>query len=159
VLSCFVRLSAVERGKKQDLGSWIQRAAHLLVGVDSLIHRFGADGGMPADLLGAPLFPQPLLGKEPGIIVYTPGIDCTPSHRQEVRLLGAIAASATVSGQFPADGGWTAFQHGSDFALCMSRLLQGVNLVSFFSGEVRVVHLCNFDWQVKRHGCYRIPPT
>jgi hypothetical protein len=34
--------------------------------------------------------------------------------------------------------------------LRVSRLLQGVNLVSFFSGEVCVVHFCNFDWPVKK---------
>jgi len=34
--------------------------------------------------------------------------------------------------------------------LLMSGFLQSVNLVSFFSGEVCVVHLCNFDWLVKK---------
>ena len=63
-----------------------------------------------------------------------------------------------VSGQLPADGGWITFQHVGNLVLGMSGFLQIVNLVSFFSGEVCVVHLCNFDWQVKRLGCYRISP-
>jgi hypothetical protein len=75
-----------------------------------------------------------------------------------MRLLRAITTLATVAAQFPADGRSASFQHLGNLALLESCLLQGVNLISFFSGEMCVVHLCNFDWQVKRLGCYRIPP-
>ncbi len=40
--------------------------------------------------------------------------------------------------------GRTSFEHLSYLALCMSCFLQGVNLVSFFSGEVCIVHLLQF---------------
>lgn len=43
-------------------------------------------------------------------------------------------------------------------ALRMARFLQSENLVSFFSGEVSVVYLCNFAWQVKRLGMLPHPP-
>jgi hypothetical protein len=70
--------------------------------------------------------------------------------RQSLCLLGAITASPSVSGQFTADGRGVSLEHDGYLALFVSRLLQGVNLVSFFSGEVCVVHLCNFDWLVKK---------
>jgi hypothetical protein len=65
-------------------------------------------------------------------------------------LFRAIATPSTVTPQLSADGGLASFQHVRYLALLVSCLLQGVNLVSFFSGEVCVVHLCNFDWPVKK---------
>ncbi|MEO8417829.1 MAG: hypothetical protein ABI475_03805 [Methylophilaceae bacterium] len=53
-------------------------------------------------------------------------------------------------GQLPADGRSASLQHVGYLAWFMSRLLQGVNLVLFFPGEVCVVDFCNFDWLVKK---------
>jgi len=54
---------------------------------------------------------------------------------------------------------FSSFKHVGYLDLCVYSLLQGVNLVSFFSGEVCLVHLCNLDLPVKGYGCYRIPPA
>ena len=70
-----------------------------------------------------------------------------------------VTASPTVSWQLSTDGWFASLQQFSYLYLFVSCLLQGINLVSFFSGEVCVVHLCNFDWPVKGHRCYRISPT
>ena len=127
-----------------------QQSACSLVRVDPLIHRLWADGDVPADLLWAPLFQQPVLRELPCRIVYRSCVERLPFHRLAVCLFGTVAASATVARQLSADCGFASFQHFSYFVLLVSCLLQGVNLVSFFSGDVCVVHLCNFDWLVKK---------
>ncbi|WP_407897805.1 hypothetical protein [Ferrigenium sp. UT5] len=43
-----------------------------------------------------------------------------------------------------------AVEHPGDLALAMSGFLQGVNLVSFFSGEAGTDHQSNINWPVKR---------
>ena len=71
-------------------------------------------------------------------------------NSQTLRLFGPIAAPSQITGQLPADGGFVSFQHVGYLAWLVSCPLQGVNLVSFFLGKVCVVHLCNFDWLVKK---------
>ena len=136
-----------------------QQTACPLVGIDALIHCFMADVGMIANLLWAPLLQQALLNKLPGSIVNLPGIDHAAFVCKALRLLRAIASSALVTAQFSANSGGVALKHVGNLGWIVSSFLQGVYLVSFFSGEVCVVHLCNFDWRSKRLGCYRIPPT
>ena len=115
-----------------------------------MINCLWADGDVPTDLLWTSLFQQPLLSKLPGRIVYRPGIHRPAFFGHAVCLFWPITASSTVAGQLSADGRFASFQHVGYLDLCVSYLLQGVNLVSFFSGEVCVVHFCNFDWLVKK---------
>jgi len=61
--------------------------------------------------------------------------------------------------ELSADGGFSSCKHFGYLDLCVYCLFQGVNLVSFFSGEVCLVHLCNLDLPAKGYGCYRIPPA
>ena len=85
-------------------GSATAGATSSFVCIDALIHRLWTDGRMPTDLLWTPLQQELLLGELLGCIVYRPRIHCTPLDRRAVRLLGAIAAPATVARQFPANG-------------------------------------------------------
>lgn len=67
-----------------------------------------------------------------------------------MRLFRTIATSAAIAAELSAYGRRVTLQDAGNLALVESRLLQGVNLVSFFLGEVCVVHLRNFDWLVKK---------
>ena len=121
-----------------------QCPAHRLVGVDPLVNRLGADRRVVADLLGAPLLIKPILRKLPCLRIDSSSIDCSSVLGKLMRLPGPITPSTTVPGQFSANRRWASFQHVGNLALRMSCFLQGVNLVSFFSGEVCVVHLLQF---------------
>ncbi len=105
---------------------------------------------MLADLIRAPLFAQPLLSELPGRVIDPSGIERSPFTGKPMRLPGAVASLSTVAAQLSADGRGMAFKQIGNLALRMPCLDQGVNLVSFFLGEVCVVHFCNFDWPVKK---------
>src|SRR5512139_3626633 len=127
-----------------------QQATSALVGVDSPIHRLWANKDMPADLLWTPLLQEHLLRELPRSLIDPARVDGAAFDGLAMCLFRAIATSSRVAFQFPADGCFASLQHFRYLALLVSCSLQRVNLVSFFSGEVCVVHFCNFDWPVKK---------
>lgn len=74
-----------------------QQSTCSIVRINSLIHRFWNDGGVPADLLWTPLLQQPLLTKLPGCIINRQGIYCSAFYRHAVRLFRAITSPSTVT--------------------------------------------------------------
>lgn len=94
-----------------------QRAARAFVGINPLVHRLMADGGMVADLVWTPVFTQLGLGKPPSGFIYSPGLGGMALAHQSMRLLRAVTALAVVAAQFPADGGRVAFKHVGNLVL------------------------------------------
>ena len=64
-------------------------------------------------------------------------------------LLGPVASQPSVSSKLSADRGFVSSEYRSDLLLSMISFLQCIDLVSFFSGELRVrSHQCSFDFVV-----------
>ena len=64
-------------------------------------------------------------------------------------LLGSVASQPSVSSKLSADRGFVSSEYLSNLALLTANLSKTVNLVSFFSGELRVrPHQCSFDFVV-----------
>ena len=67
-----------------------------------------------------------------------------PGERQGMGLLGPVTAATPIAGELPADGRGVAIEEDGDFGLAVTGFHQGVDLVTFFLGEVCVVtHRCS----------------
>ena len=61
-------------------------------------------------------------------------------HRHHAILLRAVTARASVTAQFPTDGGFVSVQHLEYMRLIVSGFNKGVNLISFRLAEVFAFH-------------------
>src|SRR5687768_2228150 len=119
----------------------MQRATPSFVCIDVKIDAFMAHGGLflkfqtTGDLLRTPLLAQELLDLFPRLPGNARPIGVAlPVVREFICLIGAIAFQSTVASQLARDGALMATNQAGDLRLVMSGSLQGVYLVSLFTG-------------------------
>ena len=100
---------------------------------------------MVADLVRTPVFIEFLDGKPPRIFRNCTRIGLVTLFIQPLRLFGTVSTLTAIPFDFPADRGWATVDGNGNVLLAKSCFPEGVNLVSFFLGEVFVGHLCNLD--------------
>ncbi len=113
-----------------------------LVGINAQANRFMADGQLACNLLWAPLHAQQGIGFIFHPRRYRAGVATVlqSMRRHLASLLGAVTARASVTAQFPTDGGLVPVQQFGYLRLIVSGFHKGVNLISFSLAEVFVGH-------------------
>src|ERR1017187_4974313 len=109
---------------------------------------------MSRNLFRAPLFGQPRLGKGPGrgIDLGSVGAAEPTNSCQRLCEVGLIAAVSLATCELAADGRRMSTQLHRDCSLGQPGLLERLDLISFISGEVCVIHFGQFDLAVEEFG-------
>ena len=125
-----------------------QSAARPLVGVDTLVDAFVADGrqvvgsDVTGNLLGTPCLGKLGVDKGPSFggnaTPILPGL--LPTMCEFVRLLGAVATLTPIPRHLPADGRFVTVHHSGNVASVMSGFGKDGNLVPFVLGDVCICH-------------------
>ena len=129
----------------------IEIASLAFVFKNKLVNRFMTDCYLilttkpSADLLGAPVISQETLDQDPCIWRNSSRDGLCPSNLGKMLgLFRTVSAKATVAAPFSTDCRFVDTDNFGDFGLKKSCFHKCVNLVSLFSGELRVVtHQCS----------------
>src|SRR5882762_6606555 len=107
----------------------------------------------PGDLLRTPLLAQEPFDLLPSLPGNARPIGVAlPVVGELICLKGAIALQPAVAAELARDRALVATDHDGDLRLVMSGSLQGVYLVSLFTGKLLIVHLCaSLTWRLIKH--------
>ena len=107
-------------------------------------------------LLRAPFLADQHFDQGPGGGIYAISGFLASVPSKLMSLLGSITFLSTIASKFSADRGFVYLDEECYFGLVMSCFQKYVNLVSLFSGKLRVgSHLCSFDFgRFKKYRCY-----
>ena len=79
-----------------------------------------------------------------------PGLGVTSFVSQSLSLFRTIVAQPGIAFKLPTDGRFISAQYHSFLRMIMPCFQQGVNLVSFFLGKLRVTHGAPLSWRTEK---------